>query len=304
MKAVVLYTALAACLACGPPVNPDAFKKFEAATTELRDGADKTLALQSRWAQRRFANSLQHSDTDTLTNRYVQMLLLDAVDGDPFGWQSPSTPFYVVTRQFRAAVKALNAALVDYASLLNDLSRAGAVNRDELDRRVTDINNGTRTAASLVKPEPPHPSVAIVSIMAARFLEDFVDDRRNELLVSAVRANGPALRELCALLNDAMTLTARGVRAEYDQRSFALADQLTHTRTGSGHRRDLINDLMKLNDLYTQHLATLRSLHDVYARLPAAHAELARTGKQSSIEELQRLYEDARRVSAGYDREE
>lgn len=304
MKAVVLYTALLACLACGPPVNPDAFKKFEAATTELRDGADKTLALQSRWAQQRFANSLQYSDTDTLTNRYVQMLLLDAVDGDPFGWQSPSTPFYVVTRQFRAAVKALNDALVAYASLLNDLSRAGAVSHDELDRRVTDINNGARTAAALAKPEPPRASVALVSIMAARFLEDFVDDRRHELLVSAVRANGPALREVCALLNDAVTLTARGVRAEYDQRSFALADQLTHTRTGSGHRRDLINDLMKLNDLYTQHLAALRSLYDVYARLPAAHAELARTGKQSSIEELQRLYEDARRVSAGYAREE
>lgn len=304
MKAVVACAALAACLACGPPVNQDAFKKFEAAATELRDGADKTLALQSRWAQQRFANSLQYSDADTLTNRYVQMLLLDAVDGDPFGWQSPSTPFYIVTRQFRAAVKALNDALVQYASLLNDLSRAGTVQRDELDRRVTDINNGARTAASLARPEPPRPSVAIVSIMAARFLDEFVDDRRHELLVGAVRANGPALREVCALLNDAMTLTARGVRAEYDQRSFALADQLTHTRTGSGHRRDLINDLMKLNDLYTQHLATLRSLNEVYARLPAAHDELSRTGKQSSIEELQRLYEDARRVSAGYHGEE
>lgn len=304
MKAVVVCAALAACLACGPPANQDAFKKFEAAATELRDGADKTLALQSRWAQQRFANSLQYSDTDTLTNRYVQMLLLDAVDGDPFGWQSPSTPFYMVTRQFRAAIKALNDALVEYASLLNDLSRTGSVTQDELDRRVTDINNGARTAASLVKPEPPHPSVAIVSIMAARFLEEFVDDRRHELLVSAVRANGPALREVCAFLYDAMALTALGVRAEYDQRSFSLADQLTHTRKGSGHRRDLINDLMKLNDLYTQHLATLRSLNDVYARLPAAHDELSRTGKQSSIEELHRLYEDARRVSTGYHGEE
>ncbi|HET6462804.1 MAG TPA: hypothetical protein VFH33_03305, partial [Candidatus Krumholzibacteria bacterium] len=183
-------------------------------------------------------------------------------------------------------------------------SHAGSVTKDELDRRVTDINNGARTAASLSKPEPPHATVALVSIMAARFLEEFVDDRRGELLVSAVRLNGPALREVCALLDDAMTLTARGVRAEYDQRSFSLADQLTHTRKGSGHRRDLINDLMKLNDLYTQHLATLRSLHDVYARLPAAHDELSRSGKPSSIEELHRLYEDARRVSAGYDREE
>lgn len=304
MKAVVVCAALAACLACGPPVNQDAFKKFEAATIELRDGADKTLALQSRWAQQRFANSLQYSDTDTLTNRYVQMLLLDAVDGDPFGWQSPNTPFYVVTRRFRAAVMALNDALVQYASLLNDLSHAGSVAKDELDRRVTDINNGARTAASLARPEPPRASVALVSIMAARFLEEFVDDKRSELLIRAVRLNGPTLRELCSLLDNAMTLTARGVRGEYDQRSFSLADQLTHTRKGSGHRRDLINDLMKLNDLYTQHLATLRALHDVYARLPAAHDELSSTGKQSSVEELHRLYEDARRVSAGYDREE
>jgi len=304
MKAVVVCAALAACLACGPPVNPDAFKKFAAATTELRDGADRTLALQSKWAQQRFANALQYSKADTLTNRYVQMLLLDGVDDDPFGWQSPSTPFYVVTRQFRAAVKALNDALVDYASLLDDLSRTGIVTRDELDRRVTDINNGARTAATLMKPEPPPASVAIVSIMAARFLEELVDDKRHELLIKAVRANGPGLREICSLLDNAMTLTAQGVRAEYDQRSFALADQLTHTRTGSGHRRDLINDLMKLNDLYTQHLEALRALHNVYARVPAAHDELSRTGKQSSIEELQRFYEDARRVSTGQSREE
>ncbi len=304
MKAVVLCAALAACLACGPPVNQDAFKKFEAATTELRDGADKTLALQSKWAQQRFANALQYSNTDTLTNRYVQMLLLDGVDGDPFGWQSPNTPFYLVTRQFRTAVSALNNALVQYASLLNDLSRSGSATKNELDRRVTDINNGARTAASLVKPQPPQASVAIVSIMAARFLEEFVDDKRQELIVNAIRANTPGLRELCTLLDNAMTLTARGVRAEYDQRSFTLADKLTHTKKGSGHRRDLINDLMKLNDLYTQHLATLRALHEVYARLPAAHDELARTGKQSSIEELQRLYEDARRVSTGYHGEE
>ncbi len=304
MKAVVPCAALAACLACGPPVNQDAFKKFEAAAIELRDGADKTLALQARWAQQRFANSLQYSDSDTLTNHYVQMLLLDAVDGDPFGWKSPSTPFYVVTRRFRATVTALNDALVAYASLLDDLSRAGVVSTEELDRRVTDINNGARTAASLMRPEAPRASVALVSIMAARFLEEFVDDKRVALLGDAVHANGPALREACTLLNDAMMLTAQGVRAEYDQRSFALADELTHTRKGSGHRRDLINDLMRLNDLYTQHLAILRSLYDVYARLPAAHDELSRTGKQSSIEELQRLYEDARRVSAGYDREE
>jgi len=304
MKAVVVCAALAACLACGPPVNPDAFKKFAAATTELRDGADKTLALQSKWAQQRFANALQYSKADTLTNRYVQMLLLDGVDDDPFGWQSPGTPFYVVTRQFRAAVKALNDALVDYASLLDDLSRAGIVSRDELDRRVTDINNGARTAVTLIKPEPPPASVAIVSIMAARFLEELVDDKRHELLVEAIRANGPGLRAICSLLDNAMTLTAQGVRAEYDQRSFALADQLTHTRTGSGHRRDLINDLMKLNDLYTQHLATLRAMRDVYARLPHAHEELAQTGRQSSFEELHRLYEDARRVSAGAPGEE
>jgi len=304
MKAVVVCAALAACLACGPPVNPDAFKKFAAATTELRDGADKTLALQSKWAQQRFANALQYSKADTLTNRYVQMLLLDGVDDDPFGWQSPTTPFYVVTRQFRAAVKALNDALVDYASLLDDLSRAGIVSRDELDSRVTDINNGARTAVTLIKPEPPPASVAIVSIMAARFLEELVDDKRHELLVEAIRANGPGLRAICSLLDNAMTLTAQGVRAEYDQRSFALADQLTHTRTGSGHRRDLINDLMKLNDLYTQHLATLRAMRDVYARLPHAHEELAQTGRQSSFEELHRLYEDARRVSAGAPGEE
>lgn len=304
MKAVVTYAVLAACLACGPPVNQGAFKKFEAAATELRDGADEALTLQSRWAQQRFANALQHSDADTLTDRYAQMLLLDAVDDDPFGWQSPQTPFYIVTRQFHTAVNALNDALVDYASLLDDLAHAGTVTRNELDRRVTDINNGARTAAALARPGPPRASVAIVSVMAERSLEEFLDNRRHEFLLSAVRENGPALRELCALLNDAMTLIARGVRAEYDQRSFDIANQLTHTRTGSQHRRDLINDLMKLNDLYTNHLETLRSMHDVYARLPAAHDELSRTGKQSSVEELHRLYEDCRRVSAGYQRKE
>ena len=286
-------------MACAPSVNPDAFKKFEAATTELRDGADKALTRQSRWAQQRFEKSIQQSDVDTLTNRYLQMLLLDPVEGDPFGAQYPGPPFFVVTRSFQAAVNALNGALVDYASLLNDLAGAGVVSRDELDRRVNDINDGARAAAAFGEPQPPAASVVIVSLMASRFLEQFVENHKRDLLVRAVRENASTLGDACALLQNALMLAARQVRAEYDERSFALAGQITHTRTGSGNRRDLIKSLINLDTVYTTHLATLRAMHEVYSRLPAAHAELGRFGKASSIEEIHRLYEDARRLSAG-----
>jgi hypothetical protein len=304
MKAVVVCAALAACIACAPSVNQDAFKKFEAATTELRDGADRALTRQARWAQQRFANSLQQSDIDTLTNRYVQQLLLDAVDGDPFGAQYPATPFFVVTRSFHSAVNALNGALFDYASLLNDLAGAGVVTPDELDRRVGDINSGARTAAELLSPQPPPATVVMVSLTASRFLEELVAGHKRDLLARAVRENAATLHDACALLESAMTLAAGQVRAEYDERSFALANQLTHTRTGSGHRRDLIKSLISLNDTYTSHLETLRALRDVYARLPAAHEELELFGKASSVEEIHRLFEDARRLSRGYGKEE
>jgi len=302
--AIAALLALAACVACAPSINQDAFKKFEAATTELRDGADKSLTRQARWAQQRFEKSIQQSDIDTLTNRTVQMLLIDAVDGDPFGAQYPGPPFFVVTRSFHNAVNALNDALVDYASLLADLAGTGVVTQDELDRRVTDINNAARTAAALAHPQPPPASVVMVSIMASRFLEQFVENHQRELLMRAVRDNAVTLRDVCALFQDAMELAARQVRAEYDERSFALAEQITHTRTGSGHRRDLIKSLINLDNVYTAHLETLRTMRDVYARLPAAHAELALFGRASSMEEIHRLYEDARRVGAGYELKE
>jgi hypothetical protein len=302
--AIAAWLFLAACVACAPSVNQDAFKKFEAATTGLRDGTDKALTRQSRWAQQRFEKSIQQSDVDTLTDRYVQQLLLNGVDDDPFGAQYPGPPFFVVARSFQNAVNALNGALAEYASLLNDLAGSGVVTQDELDRRVADVNGGTRSAAEQLSPAPPPASVVLVSITASRLLEEFVHGKKRDLLGRAVRENTPTLLAVCALLEQAMTLAARQVRSEYDERSFALADQLTHTRTGSGHRRDLIKSLINLNDLYTAHLETLRAMRDVYARLPAAHAELGLFGRASSVEEIHRLYEDVRRLSTGYAREE
>jgi len=302
--AIAARFALAACVACAPSINQDAFKKFEAATSDLRDGADKALTRQSRWAQQRFEKSIQQSDIDTLTDRYVQQLLLEGLDNDPFGAQYPGPPFFVVARSFQNAVGALNDALAEYASLLNDLAGSGVVTGDELDRRVTDINSGARSAAAQLSPAPPPASVVLVSLAASRLFEEFVHGKKRDLLAQAVRENGPTLRAACTLLQQAMTLAARQVRSEYDERSFALADQLTHTRTGSGHRRDLIKSLINLNDIYTGHLETLRGMRDVYAQLPAAHAELGLFGRASSVEEIHRLYEDVRRLSTGYAKEE
>jgi hypothetical protein len=302
--AIAALLAVAALCACAPSVNQDAFKKFEAATTELRDGADKALTRQSRWAQQRFERSLQQSDVDTLTNRYLQMLLLDPVEGDPFGAQYPGPPFFVITRSFESAVNALNAALAAYASLLNDLAGAGTVSKTELDRRVSDINNAARTASSFARPQPPAATVLVVSLLASRFLEEFVASHRRDLLVRAVKENAATVRDACTLLQNGMTLAARQVRSEYDERSFSLAEQITHTRTGSGNRRDLIKSLINLDNVYTAHLDTLRHLRDVYARLPAAHAELGLFGKASSVEEIHRLFEDARRLGTGYNEEE
>jgi hypothetical protein len=302
--AIASLLVLAPGMACAPALDPDAFKKFEAAATELYDGADRALTRQSRWAQQRFEKSIQQSDIDTLTNRTVQMLLLDAVDDDPFGAQYPGPPFFVVTRSFHSAVNALNTALVDYATLLETLAGAGVVTREELDRRVTDINNGARAAGARLSPPPPPASVVIVSVAASRLLEQFIESHKRDLLARAVRENAGVVREACALLDSAMTLAATQVRSEYDERSFTLAGQITHTRTGSGHRRDLVKSLINLNDLYTAHLETLRTLHDVYARLPAAHAELGLFGSATSVEEIHRLYEDARRLSTGYDGKE
>jgi hypothetical protein len=303
MKAVV-YAAVAACLACAPSVNQDAFKKFEAATTELRDGADKSLTRQARWAQQRFERSIQQSDVDTLTNRYIQQLLLDPVDNDPFGAQYPVEPFFIATRKFKTAVNALNGAVADYAALLSDLVGSGHVTTDELDRRVTDINNGVEGTAVALSDKPPEKKLAIISVGTASLFEEFLLHRKHGILVRAVRENAPAIAGVCALLADGMTIAARQVRSEYDERSFRIANELTHTRTGSGNRRDLIKSLMNLNDLYTEHLETLRTMHDVYSQLPAAHAELALTGKAMNFESLERLYQAARRLQAALPREE
>jgi hypothetical protein len=132
----------------------------------------------------------------------------------------------------------------------------------------------------------------------------FTSCHKRDLLLRAVHENAGTVRDACTLLQGAMLLAARQVRAEYDERSFSLAEQITHTRTGSGNRRDLIKSLVNLNDVYTRHLDTLRTLRDIYARLPAAHAELGLFGQASSIEDIHRLFEDARRLSTGYERQE
>jgi len=174
---------------------------------------------------------------------------------------------------------------------------------DELERRVADVNTGISDAASRLTEQAPARELAIISVAATRLLEEYVESKKRDALTKAIRQSTPTIAEVCQHMREAMKLAARHVRQEYDERSFALANQLA----GAGNlsvvqRREIVREMIALNDLYVTHLETLRTLDRAYQQLPEAHQELSLRGDESRTEEIRRLYDDGRRLQELYRR--
>jgi hypothetical protein len=102
-----------------------------------------------------------------------------------------------------------------------------------------------------------------------------LDNRRRSALKEALQENQPNIEELAAHLQEAMRTAALNLRHDYEERSLGLARELTASRDEPFPvRRELVTDLVALNEIYLKRLDTLKALHESYRTLPTAHREI------------------------------
>jgi hypothetical protein len=286
MAALSLALALLGGAGCAT-ISAEPFTVFSTSAQQLRDGADAALgAVQARIRDRYIAEAAAGDFAK------LEALLLTQPRGDPFGWASPAPPLYLQTAQFRQGVYRLNSVLVGYASLLGQLAAPELVKPETFDHLATDLNGNLKSAIqALGVPAPPDKEIAIFSTVATGAFRAYLQHKQQTTLLQALQANQPAIDDVAEKGALAVRLTAAAIRNEYDLASKDLA------------QRQAGRELAELDDRFIIELAGLRTLHQSYKALPAAHRELA-TGlaePRLGLPMIQELYANGRELFRVYE---
>lgn len=263
------------------------FGALAASAQQLRDGADASLGVLHERARDRHIADAQAGDVEK-----IEALLLTQPPGDPFGWASPKPPLFLQAARFREGVYRLNTVLVGYAGLLAQLASPDLLKPETFTQLATDLNGNLRTAfQALGVQAPPNKEIAIFSTLASSAFRAYLQNKQRATLVKAVQDNQPTIDDTAELGAEAVRITAHALRSEYDLSSAALA------------QRKAIRDLIELDDRFIKEMTGLRTLHQAYQTLPAAHRELA-TGlnePQRGFPLIRELYENGRALYRLYE---
>ncbi len=285
---VPLLLILLSVAACSS-VQPQPFSALATSTQQLRDGADASLAVLSAQARERFVMEAALGD-----GAKIQSLLLEQVQGDPFGWKTDGPVLFLQVARFRDGVFRLNNAVNGYAQLLVQLASPDLVDAKTFDQLAKDLNGNLRDATvTLGMTGANNKDIAIFSTIAAESALAFIESRRQSALVRVIEVNQTTIVEISAAGRSAIKRTAIALRSEYDQRSTGIANAIA-----GGERTSKVRELVDLNDRFIVQLGVLRTLDKSYLTLPRAHAELAEGLRHPklTLDMVRQLYENGQHL--------
>lgn len=280
-------------------VSQPPFQHFADSVQQLRTGADTSLGVVYDRTRDRAIDETARGGEALLA------VLLTAPADDPFGWTSSRSPLFLTAARFRDGVYRLNSSLVDYAATLSQLASPDLLKPETFNQLATDLNGNLRQALpALGVTTPPNKEIAIFSTVATAAFRAYLQNKQRSALVEALTKNQDAIETAASLGRDAIALTVRAVRNEYEQKSAALAAGIASPGLSDADKRAKARELIDLNDRFIKELAILRKLHQSYTAVPAAHRELAAATVDPKLgiaairllydegRDLQRLYED------------
>lgn len=287
MLAILLLALVVGGTAGCATTSVEPFTALAASAQQLRDGADASLgALHDRTRDRHIAEAAS-GDLDR-----IQALLLAQPSGDPFGWVSPQPPLFLHVARFREGVYQLNTVLVGYAGLLAQLASPDLLKPATFDQLAADLNANLRTAVQAFGVQaPPNKEVAVFSTAASGAFRVYLQNKQRGALVKALQDNQAAIDDTAELGAAAVRVTAAALRNEYELASASLA------------QRKAIRELIDLDDRFIKEMAGLRTLHQAYQALPAAHRELAAGAgePQPGFPLIREIYEKGRALYRLYE---
>ena len=252
-------------------ISPAPFTAPTTSTQELRNGADASLSLVHERTRDRYIAEAAAGDVAK-----VEGLLLTQPAGDPFGWASSDPPLFLKVARFREGVHRLNSVLVGYAGLLSQLASPDLVSPEQFDQLARDLNANLRTSVqALGVSAPSDKEIAIFSTLSAAAFQAYLKNKQRSSLLKALNSNQPAIQEAAELGVSAVRITAMALRNEYNQSSAKLAALIASPKLSESGKQATLRDLIELDEKFIKEISVLRTLHQSYAALPAAHQELA-----------------------------
>jgi hypothetical protein len=281
-------------------ISPAPFTALTTSIQQVRDGADASLSLVHERTRDRYIAEAAAGDVAK-----VEGLLLTQPAGDPFGWASSDPPLFLKVAQFRDGVHRLNSMLVGYAGLLGQLASPDVVSPEQFEQLARDLNGNLRTSVqALGVSAPSNKEIAIFSTLGTAAFQAYLKNKQRSSLLKALDRNQPAIQEAAELGASAVRITATALRNEYNHSSAKLAALIANPKLSDSGKQATLRELIELDEKFIKEMSVLRTLHQSYMALPAAHQELAKGvadpkgGLPMVIEllengrELYRLYEE------------
>ena len=252
-------------------ISPAPFTTLATSIQQLRDGADASLSVVHERTRDRYNAEAAEGDVAK-----VQALLLTQPPGDSFGWASSDPPLFLKTARFKEGVYRLNSVLVEYAGLLGQLATPDLVSSEKFEQLARDLNgNLTNAVQALGVSRPPNKEIAIFSTLGTAAFEAYLKNKQRSSLLKALNSNQPAIQEAAELGASAVHITAAALRNEYDHGSTKLAALIANPKLSDSGKQATLRELIELDEKFIKEISVLRTLHQAYVSLPAAHQELA-----------------------------
>lgn len=296
---IIIMFAILGVAGCAS-ISPAPFTVLTTSTQRLREGADASLSLVYERTRDRYITEAATGDATK-----VDALLLKKPGGDTFGWVSSDPPLFFKVARFRDGVYRLNSTLIGYAGLLGQLASPDPVNSEKFEQLAKDLNGNLKNAVEVLGvSSPSNKEIAIFSTLGTAAFQAYLKNKQRSSLLKALNSNQPTIQKAAELCAYAVRITAGALRNEYNQRSTKLAALIANPNLSDSGKQTAIRDLVELDVNFIKEISVLRTLHQSYMALPAAHKELAtgvadpKRGLPMVIEllenghELNRLYEE------------
>jgi hypothetical protein len=252
-------------------ISPAPFTALTTSIQELRDGADASLSLVHERTRDRYIAEVAAGNVAK-----VEGLLLTQPAGDPFGWASSDPPLFLKVARFRDGVHRLNSVLVDYAGLLGQLASPDLVSPEKFEQLARDLNDNLRTSVqALGVSAPSNKEIAIFSTLSTAAFQAYLKNKQRSSLLKALNSNQPAIQEAAELGASAVRITGAALRNEYNHSSAKLAASIANPKLSDSGKQATLRELIELDEKFIKEISVLRTLHQSYMALPAAHQELA-----------------------------
>lgn len=296
---LALIGLLLFCASC-TSVNTAPFEKFSTAAQQLQQGADAAFSTGAAWSETGYVAQAAADNTF----QFNSLLLSGA--GDTWTAQAQQ-PLFLEIRQARSALSSANTLLVDYASLLVQLSSGDLVSESTFDQMAKDLNTNTTAVfadLSAVAKGPSAQEIGLFSTAAAEGARLYIEHKRQGDLLKVINDNQAAIASLSQWCQAGLAHLAADLQTSYSNQTSVLGSKFGSLGPAKAEnlsaREALIQQQVQLNDNFSGTEDTISALQLSYTALPKAHADLAKAIEKpgTTLDGIESLYTEARRLQS------